>query len=301
MNLDHAFPPPVFITTCMRSYSSVVCGMLGQHPELYGLPEVNLSTAESVSGLLNMFRRIRPASLHGLLRTIAELEFGGQSDATVAEANRWLEAHRDWSTAELFRHIAAKVAPRAIVEKSPTSVAFPRHLQRLHAAFPEARFLHLTRHPRPTCKSIHALIAATDAKKGGHRADQVNPERLWNRMNANAFAFLKDLPIGQGMHIRGEDLLSDPDFYMRQICAWLGIRDDAEAIAAMKHPERSAFARFGPEAARFGNDPNYLENPEFRQRPIPEAALAGPQEWMPGAPAGFAAQTRELAHHLGYT
>ena len=26
------FPRPVFIITCMRSYSSLVCGMLGQHP-----------------------------------------------------------------------------------------------------------------------------------------------------------------------------------------------------------------------------------------------------------------------------
>ena len=275
--------------------------MLGQHPQLYGLPEVNLSTADNVGGLLTMFRRIRPASLHGLLRSIAELEFKEQSDATVAKANQWLEARRAWSTAELFRYIAAKVAPLALVEKSPTSVALPRHLQRLRATFPEARFLHLTRHPRPTCKSIHALIAATDAKKGSNRADTVNPERLWTRMNANAFAFLEELPIGQGMHIRGEDLLSDTTFYMRQICNWLEIRDDDDAIAAMMHPERSAFARFGPAAARFGNDPKYLENPEFKQRLIPAAALEGPQEWMPGAPAGFSAQTRELARYLGYT
>ena len=274
--------------------------MLGQHPQLYGLPEVNLSTADNVGGLLNMFRRIRPASLHGLLRTIAELEFEEQTDETVAKATRWLEERRSWSTAELFRHIAAKVAPCAIVEKSPTSVAFPHHLQRLHTTFPNARFLQLTRHPRPTCKSIHALISATDAKKGGDRAASVNPERLWNRMNANAFAFLEELPIGQGMHIRGEDLLSDTVLYLRQICNWLGIRDDDDALAAMMHPERSAFARFGPDSARFGNDPNYLENPEFKQRLIPSACLEGPQEWMPSAPVGFSPETRELASYLGY-
>ena len=30
----------------MRSYSSLVCGMLGQHPSLFGLPEVNLFAAD---------------------------------------------------------------------------------------------------------------------------------------------------------------------------------------------------------------------------------------------------------------
>lgn len=295
-----AVPPPVFIITCMRSYSSLVCGMLGQHPELYGLPEVNLAVADRVSGMQRMFRKIRPASLHGLYRTVAELEFGGQTDAMIAEATAWIEARRDWTTAQLFRAIAGKVAPRALVEKSPTSVAFPKHLDRLLVAFPDARFLHLTRHPRPTCRSIHALISATDSKKGTNRAEMTDPEKLWRRMNANAFDFMDRLPVGQGMRIRGEDLLADPDIYFPQICTWLGIRSDADALAAMKHPERSPFARLGPPSARFGNDPNYLNAPEFRMRPIPEATLDGPLDWTPDGAAGFARDTRSLAHCLGY-
>lgn len=294
-------PPPLFIITCMRSYSSLVCGMLGQHPQLYGLPEVNLATADRVSGLLRMFTAIRPASLHGLIRTIAELEFGAQTDETVVEARRWIEARGSWTTAELFQHIAEYVAPRAIVEKSPTSVALPKHLERLLGAFPKARFLHLTRHPRPTCKSIHALIAATDSKKGTHRADNTDAEKLWRRMNFNACAFMDRLEIGQGMRIRGEDLLSDPDHYLRQICTWLGIRDDEDALAAMKHPERSVFARFGPDSARFGNDPNYLSHPEFTQRPIPPAHMDGPLDWRQDGAGGFLPETRQLALRLGYS
>jgi hypothetical protein len=276
--------------------------MLGQHPQLYALPEVNLATADRLGAMMGMFDRIRPASLHGLLRTVAELEFGEQTDATIAAARNWLEERRGWTTAALFRHIAARAAPRAIVEKSPTTVAFPHHLDRILAAFPEALFLHLTRHPRPTCKSIHSLIAAADAKKGTSRADQMDPERLWNRMNANAFAFMDRLPSGQGLRLRGEDLLSDPDRHFRQICLWLGIRDDDAALAEMKHPERSVFARFGPDSARFGNDPNYLTHPEFSQRPIPPATLDGPLDWMPArsGAAGFSQETRELAHCLGY-
>ena len=293
-------PAPLFIITCMRSYSSLVCGMLGQHPDLFGLPEVNLATADRVSALLGLLQTLRPASLHGLYRTIAELEFGAQTDETIALAREWVAERRDWTTAEMFRHIASTVAPRAIVEKSPSSVAFMRHLDRLIDAFPDARFLHLTRHPRPTCKSIHALVSATDAKKGTNRADQTDPERLWTKMNANAFEFIDRLPVGQGMRIRGEDLLTYPDTYLGQICAWLGIRFDAEALEAMKHPETSPFARIGPESARFGNDPNYLNHPEFTQRPIPPSELDGPMEWTETGAEGFSLQTRTLAQALGY-
>lgn len=295
------FPPPVFIITCMRSYSSLVCGMLGQHPQLYSLPEINLATAERISAMLGLFLTIRPASLHGLWRAVAQLEFGAQTDDTVAEARKWIDARRNWTTAELFYHIAAKVGPRAIVEKSPTSVFLPKHLDRLLATFPDARFLHLTRHPRPTCKSIHALIAATDAKKGTSRADQSDPEKMWTRMNGNAFAFLDQLPAGQGMRIAGEDLLTDPDRYFRQICGWLEIRDDDAALEAMKHPELSPYACLGPDSARFGNDPNYLTHPEFNQRPIAPSKLDGPLDWTENGDAGFSQATRALANAMGYT
>src|SRR5438874_389166 len=35
------FADPVFILALPGSFSSVVCAMLGQHPEMYGLPETN--------------------------------------------------------------------------------------------------------------------------------------------------------------------------------------------------------------------------------------------------------------------
>ena len=293
-------PPPGFIISCVRSYSSLVCGMIGQHPELYGLPEVNLAMADRVSATLGLLLTLRPVSLHGLYRTIAELEFGGQTDETIALASKWVDARRDWTSAELFHHIAVLVAPRALVEKSPSSVAFIRHLDRLLEAFPQARFLHLTRHPRPTCKSIHTIVSSTDAKKGTNRAEQTDAERMWTKMNANAFEFIEQLPVGQGMRIRGEDLLTDPDIYLRQICAWLGIRFSAEALDAMKHPELSPFAHIGPDTARFGNDPNYLNNPEFTQRNIQSSELDGTLDWTEAGTGTFSLATRMLAQALGY-
>ena len=42
--------PPVFILAPPRSYTTLICAMLGQHPELYGLPELHLFIAERMKG-----------------------------------------------------------------------------------------------------------------------------------------------------------------------------------------------------------------------------------------------------------
>jgi hypothetical protein len=44
----------------------------------------------------------------------------------------------------------------------------------------------------------------------------------------------------------------------------LDVRTDEEAIEAMKHPERSPYACFGPVNARFGNNPGFQREPALR-------------------------------------
>ena len=44
--------------------------------------------------------------------------------------------------------------PRVVVEKSPENVATDAALKRLASAYPRARYLHLTRHPITTQRSM---------------------------------------------------------------------------------------------------------------------------------------------------
>lgn len=291
---------PVFILTCMRSYSSVVCGMLGQHPDLYGLPEVNLFAADHVRGILNMFKAIRPTSLNGLWRTIAELEFGEQNEETVDAAKAWLEQRAQWRTSDLYYHIAERISPKRLVDKSPLTVMSRGFLDRMHRTFPDGSYLHLTRHPRPTCRSILELIGATDRKKHTSRAENTDPERLWRRAHNNVLEFGKHLPTAQIMRLKGEELLADSHTYLAQIETWLEIRSSPATYEHMMHPENSPFARIGPANAPYGNDPAYLSKPQFQPRPIPPASLAGPLEWRRDGNAEFAPETIGCARRLGY-
>jgi len=292
---------PLFILCSGRSFSSVVCGMLGQHPELYGLPEMNFFVADTIGGLFDWFRQAGPGNRHrldGLARAIAQLHSGEQSETSLQRAWQWLHAHADLSTAQLAHAIANQLQNRALVEKSPSNSVEPACLDRLHATFPQARILHLLRHPRPTGQSIHE--AHRDRAKGrALLGDARLIERNWLKVQGNILRFTATLPPGQAMRLRGEDLLADPPRYLRQICAWLEIRTDAAAINAMLHPEDSPYACVGPPNARSGNNRKYLEDPRlrpFKPRPV---NLTDPVEWMNDG-SGFSPATIALARSLGY-
>ena len=152
--------------------------------------------------------------------------------------------------------------PLIAVEKSPAYTVDIQRLFRLRAAFPDARFIHLTRHPVGQCKSVMSLYDGTFAlfvNSIDFVDDRaiIEPQFAWHDFNVNILNFLDTVPAAQQMRIRGEDVMNDPPHWLGAICRWLGIRADADALEQMMHPERSPFACFGPLDAMFGNDPNF--------------------------------------------
>lgn len=264
---------PLFILAPPRSFTSVTCAMIGAHPEMYGLPETNLFVRDTYREMLSLYRA-RPPFQQGLLRAFAELTFGEQNDENIAVVKTWLEQQNETPTRNLFEDLAAFAAPRELVEKSPLHAYKIENLRRMRDACPEARYLHLTRHPRGTCESIVAQHRQWSGRvkkmksRMGPSADTppmlqptLTPERMWLEPHLTIVDFLEHVPEAQWMRLRGEDLLADPDRYLVEIADWLGISSGKHALAAMKHPETSPFARMGPPSARFGNDPSFLEAP----------------------------------------
>lgn len=292
-------PDPLIILCPLRSFSSVVCGMLGQHPDMYGMPELNLFLEDNLGALLQRHQRTRPFAVHGLLRALAQLHDGEQTEATVRRAQHWLEARLEWPTGRVFTYLADRVAPRILIDKSPATVMSPRVLRTMHGICPNASYLHLSRHPRTTGKSILELVRRNHEWNGPADPERVDPERLWYVAHRNIVAFTRTLPLGQSMRIKGEDLLSALDIYLPQIAEWLGVRTDPAAIEAMKHPETSPYACLGPANAQMGNDPNFLKDPRLRPaRAQEQPRLEEELDWRPGH--YFSRPTRKLAREFGY-
>jgi hypothetical protein len=301
--------------------------MIGQHPECYGLPELALFLGDTLGESWSAFPSVRRALLDGrsasqpaadgrtprsvmarvlgrdgLLRALAQLHEGVQTDESVLRANKWILQHLDWPVHRVFDHIQQLVGNRILVEKSPVFTRERSYLERMLRVFPNARILHLVRHPRGMAES---LINIRSSHKGvslaGGNSPARDPESVWRTTHEVIMTITEALPLGQCMRLKGEALLSELDNYLPQICEWLGIRADRDAIDAMKHPENSPYAKPGPRNAPLGNDRNYLENPALdreRLAKIREPRLAGELSWRPGET--FSPEMLRLARQFGY-
>ena len=293
----------VIILAPPRSFTTVISYMLGQHPQLYSLPETHFFTCDSIDEWAA--RYLGTDRMDGGLRAIAQLIFGEQTRPGVCMARQWLQARSHFTTAEVLRLLAQRVTPSILVEKTPTAARQLEAMQRMLREFPRARFLHLIRHPHDQVKSRLERtlnLQGYDGPKSLAEAAQAlggDPARLWFATHHVILRFLRDVPRKQQFCIRGEDILSAPDEHLREIVRWLNIRSDDEAIEAMKHPERSAFARVGPTNALWGEDEKLLRDPALRSYSCVTPSLDVPLPWCSDG-AIFSKQIRELARSFGY-
>jgi hypothetical protein len=311
-------PDPLFILSPPRSFTSVVCAMLGQHDQLYGLLETGLF---NVATMAEWWQTSRPV---GLLRCVAQLFFGEQTEVSVVKAEAWLRRRNSLSTAHVFEEIALRVAPRKAVEKTPAMVFDVDHLRRTHEMFPGGHYLHLLRHPRGYGESVmnHVLRLAAErdeapprwlehlqpldeAHNGSRpvrrrsRPANRDPQWDWLRLHDNILTFLEDIPADRKLTVRGEELLADPDHHLRVITRWLGLRSDDAVIEAMKHPEDGPYSFLGPPNARFGTSRYFLKEPQLRPDRGRQHSLQGALPWREDG-AWLAPPVSRLARAFGY-
>jgi len=307
-----------------RSFSSVVSTMLGQHPELYCFPELHLFVADTLGQILD--REAKRGKNYtgppGVLRSLAELHYGVQTTATIIKAGLWMVERRDWTTKDLVDHLCGLVAPRIAVEKSPVTCSNAAFLQRTYSFYPDAFYLHLTRHPIPTRKSMDEFFGEQKAilsRRTRSRTMKLDSLLVWYRMHRNIMELTAKLPPGQSIRVKGEDILSEPDRWLPQLAEWLGVSTDRAAVEEMKHPERSPYAHVGPAPARGGNDSKFMRSPELREGRVREPSLRDALAtqkipWVSAeggcmlreaglelrSEAEIAAEVEGMAHCLGY-
>ena len=310
---------PVLVLAPPCTFSWEVCAVLGQHPEMYGLPELHLFSADTVGAWLDQCSRESYEMDHGLVRAVAELYFGGQTDYTVARARGWLRRRAHFTTGFLLETLADRLQPLVPVEKSPSIVYGVESMRRAYHMFPGARFLHLLGNPASYGESVMAAIQELSQRQplppshwllhlasfphsnpdGLPSSPVLDPQMGWYTLNRSIMEFLDSVPADQKRTIRGEDLWPDPTDALLQIVGWLGLRTDSEALEEMKHPERSPFAPFGPASAPFGNDAFLMQHPMLRAAWREPRSLDGPVPWREDG-QGFFPEVQELAWQFGY-
>jgi len=280
-----------------RSCTSLITAMLGQHPELYAPAELECFTGDTLSDCFAFAERVPVVTLHGLLRTVAQLQYGHQNNATIAAAQQWLEVRSHWSGGDLVAWIEARIAPRQLLEKSPIHALRWPSLQRLAAVCAGQPLLHLSRHP---ISAVRSLIGAYS-----HRGQQLTPSealRTWWQGHRLCLRFREELARAPSLLLRSEDLLANPEGALARACRHLGIDDQPVAIEAMLHPEQSPYACLGPTMAPTGNDPHWIASPALRRGRAPALEPSLRELWdLPGVEPELATLVMQLGWQLGYS
>ena len=296
--------PPVFLLAPARSYSTVAVAMLAGHPQLFAFPELLLFPVRPLRDLLaeelaqTGNRRIWAITqVNGILRAVAQLHDGSQDDDAIRAARGWVVAHGDRTTQELGDHLLDLVAPAIGVEKSPDTVGSDQAIAHCVQAYPHARFLHLTRHPVTSQRSMR-----------NYWVDQVEGETAGSLVATSANAWywghrriirtLESLPARQWMRVRAEDLLREPEQWLTAILDWLDLDSSAEIIARMCRTELWEFAGSGSPRRLGGGDRTFLAEPRLREIASPPPDIAFESEL--GIPRPVEHAMRELAQQLGY-
>jgi hypothetical protein len=274
---------PVFVLAPARSNSSVVSSMIGMHPDLYGFPELTLWRGATVGDLLEDRPGARgpkaEARTSGLARAVAEVFQGQQDVGSVSWARTWLQDRSHWSVAAVFDELQGRVAPLIALEKSPENSNRQDFLERLDQSYPRARFIHLTRHPVPTVKSMYAAWRPSNLWDVPDHLWHMHLLGNWMFHHGRIRTFLDGLPPDRWIRVRSEDVLNSPEETLPDICRWLGVDSGPGAIDAMMNPQKSPYARLGPQGAVGGNDPGFLRKPAPRRTEDP-ASLDLPPEWV---------------------
>ena len=295
---------PLLVLSAPGAEGSRLATMLGRHPDAYGFPELNLHLAPTLDGLLSVFKVSQGNEADGLARTLAELFCGGQNTEGLRAARRWMERRADWSAAELLRVLGERVAPRLPVFGESALGWRPHELEGWLAQVPDARVLHLVRHPRQQCAEVAVrlhgpLFVPPDYKDYGVEPAVIDPQLAWYRINRNIEQGLAMLPPQQVRRMQAEELFVAPERTLREACAWAGLPFSPAALQRMLSPEDSPYAAIGLPEAPYGLEPGFHESPQFTGRLRPRLSMQGPLEWR-GDGKPFAAEVVALAESYGY-
>ena len=284
-----------------KSYTSVLSGMLGQHPALCSVPELKPVRRRDRAGL----GHANPATdflCDGLLRTLAQGMSGAQTAQTVAQALDWLQERAALPVGQVFDHIRSLTAPEALIDQSPVYTQKPAYLQRILRACPDARFIHMTRNPVAWVQSMGKWGAVGQTVMSMYRETDVGPAAmqdpvaLWHVVHDGLESMLRPLGPDRYIRIAGEEAVSNTHSLLARLLDWMGLSHDAATLEAMHHPENSVFAGWGPPGARGGNNPDFLSSPALRTRNDHAALMRIDRAAMPISPAVLA-----HAQAMGYT
>jgi hypothetical protein len=198
---------PIFVGGSPRSGTTLLGSMLGVHDRVICLPETPFIGRSA--------RGDRPAEeVHRALRVDFKFAFWNLGAADLdACAGTTATGYREIIESYVAR-FARRNRPDAALwlDHSPTNLMFSA---RLHAAFPEAKFIHIVRDGRAVCASWIPLDWGPNTV--------VSAAQTWAMHVGHGLAAEATLPPASIRRVTFERLLTEPETLLRELCPWLGL------------------------------------------------------------------------------
>jgi amino acid adenylation domain-containing protein/non-ribosomal peptide synthase protein (TIGR01720 family) len=214
-------PPALFVLSPPRSGSTLLRVMLGGHPLLFAPPELELLAFDTLTDRRAAFAGRNSFWLEGAVRAVMEID---HCDAGAAETLVATMAAAGSTTQDLYRRMQQRIAPRLLVDKTPSYALDPEVLARAERLFEEARYIHLLRHPLAMMRSFEQARIDQVFFRFPHRFSRRQlAELVWETSEHNILDFLAAVPAERQLQLRFEELVAHPEDELRRVCRWLRI------------------------------------------------------------------------------
>ena len=277
-------PGAVFVLSSPRAGSTLLRVLLAGHPSLFSPPELHLLP---FADLAQRARDLEASHLgEGLERALMDLRHI-DAEAAQAQVRRW--EREQLPVAEAYAALQASCGGRTLVDKSPTYALQLATLRRAETLFDGPRYIHLVRHPWAVIRSFVDL--RMDRLFGASGTDPyLLAEAIWLAANRNVLELEREIGPERIHRVRYEDLVTDPEPRLRELCRFLAIPFD-EAVLQTEGGERLTDGVHRQSLS--------VGDPNFGRRRGIDPALA--RSWEQARlPRALQPETAELAAHFGY-
>lgn len=219
----------IFIGGCGRSGTTLLRIMLGEHPEIFSGPELNVHT-NIIYALENRFVFLPKKTYllydKSILQDIADkFEFSPEKIINIRDRSTCLAHFID----QLLCQVALKNNKKIWLEKTPKNVTI---LSFIFRYFPRSKFIHIIRDGRDVVCSLrnHPAYVWKDGKKISSNINR-SIEECSIRWVSDVCSGLRFRGSDQYFEIKYEDLVHNPDEILRKVCKFLGVNFEQSMLA----------------------------------------------------------------------
>jgi len=277
-------PGIIFILSSPRSGSTLLRVMLAGHPCLFSPPELHLLPFNTMR---EREEQLKLSHLgEGLQKALMEIY---KSSAAASQALIQDKCLQNLSIQKMYQEIQENIAPRLLVDKSPSSSINRAILERAESLFANSKYIHLVRHPYSVIESFVRMRMQKLAGFGDENPYQV-AEQIWTKSNQNILDFLTEIEPERQHQMRYEELVKEPNNILSQLCDFLNIDFDSALLQPYKGDRMTEGVY---ESSLSISDPNFLKHNSV------DSSLG--DKWKTiQLPHQLGEETRQIAKQLNY-